>query len=141
MPGSGDGSGERPLPFCHMHSTSAIALWGLTGALALLPRAGQEASGGADAQPGEPAALQAARKGRKGAPLRRPLIAVCNDLYAPSLRPLKAVAKVLQFRPPVADRLVTRLRTICAQEGMDIDKAVGEALPRHGVHDGCEASA
>ena len=90
-------------------------------------------------RPGEPAALQAAKKGRKPAPLRRPLIAVCNDLYAPALRPLKAVAKVLQFRPPPADRLVTRLRMICGQEGVDIDKPVGEALPMHGVHGGAEA--
>eukprot|EP00891_Asterochloris_glomerata_P002587 jgi/Astpho2/2587/Aster-04292 len=96
-------------------------------------------AGGADAQPGEPAALQAVRKGRKGAPLRRPLIAVCNDLHAPALRPLKTVAKVLQFRAPAADRLVTRLRMICGQEGVDIDKPVGEALPMHGERGGCEA--
>ncbi len=133
--------GKCPPPPCLVHSTSTIVLWGLTGALALLPPAGQEASGGADAQPGEPAALQAVRKGRKGAPLRRPLIAVCNDLHAPALRPLKTVAKVLQFRAPAADRLVTRLRMICGQEGVDIDKPVGEALPMHGERGGCEVSA
>ena len=139
-PASGDGKGEKLISPCLMHSTSASEPWVLTGPPALLPPAGQEAPGGADAQPGEPAALQA-RKGRKGAPLRRPLIAVCNDLYAPALRPLKAVAKVLQFRPPAADRLVTRLRMICGQEGVDIDKPVGGALQMHCVHGCCEASA
>lgn len=33
-------------------------------------------------------------------PLCRPIIAVCNDIYAPALRPLRAVAKVIQFRKP-----------------------------------------
>ena len=134
------GEAHHPLPHAQHERSCTLGL-DLTGALALLPPAGQEASGGTDAQPGEPAALQASRKGRKGGPLRRPLIAVCNDLYAPALRPLKAVAKVLQFRPPAADRLVTRLRMICGQEGVDVDKPVGGALPMHGVHGGSEAHA
>ena len=33
-------------------------------------------------------------------PLCRPIIAVCNDIYAPALRPLRAVAKVIQFKKP-----------------------------------------
>lgn len=32
--------------------------------------------------------------------LNRPLIAICNDLYAPALRPLRPVAKILQFAQP-----------------------------------------
>jgi chromosome transmission fidelity protein 18 len=41
-----------------------------------------------------------ARRRRGSEPLRRPLIAICNDLYAPALRPLRAVAKIVHFRPP-----------------------------------------
>lgn len=42
-----------------------------------------------------------ARRGRAGPkPLSRPLIAICNDLYAPALRPLRAVAKLVHFKKP-----------------------------------------
>ena len=41
---------------------------------------------------------QRSKKGMQ--PLCRPIIAVCNDIYAPALRPLRAVAKVIQFKKP-----------------------------------------
>ena len=56
-----------------------------------------ESSEGGDAE------LSSARQNRKGGgakPLMRPLIAICNDLYAPALRPLRAVAKVVHFKKP-----------------------------------------
>lgn len=37
---------------------------------------------------------------RTGQPLSRPIIAVCNDMYAPALRPLRGVAKIVQFKKP-----------------------------------------
>ena len=41
------------------------------------------------------------RKGKdKGKALQRPLIAICNDLYVPALRPLRAVARILHFTQP-----------------------------------------
>lgn len=33
-------------------------------------------------------------------PLMRPIICICNDLYAPALRPLRDVAKVFHFKKP-----------------------------------------
>ena len=41
------------------------------------------------------------KKAKKAAqPLCRPIIAVCNDMYAPALRPLRGVAKIVQFKKP-----------------------------------------
>ncbi len=49
----------------------------------------------------EPSGGRQNRKGGSGSkPLMRPLIAICNDLYAPALRPLRAVAKVVHFKKP-----------------------------------------
>ena len=53
-----------------------------------------------DNKENEPAKKAKRRKQAKA--LNRPLIAVCNDLYAPALRPLRAVARVLQFSQPQA---------------------------------------
>lgn len=33
------------------------------------------------------------KKDRRTAPLSRPVICICNDLYAPALRPLRQIAK------------------------------------------------
>ncbi|KAK9809883.1 hypothetical protein WJX72_001010 [[Myrmecia] bisecta] len=69
------------------------------------------------------------RRGKKGMrPLCRPIIAVCNDLYTPALRPLRNVAKILQFKRPLNERLVTRLKAICAAEGLQADRQALQAL-------------
>lgn len=36
--------------------------------------------------------------GRGLPPLKRPIICICNDLYAPALRPLREVARVFHFK-------------------------------------------
>ena len=59
---------------------------------------------------------QAQAQGGTATPLTRPLICICNDQYAPSLRELRKVAKIFVFRPPGEQRLVARLKTICALE-------------------------
>lgn len=47
------------------------------------------------------AAVGGTGRRRGGArPLCRPVIAICNDLYAPALRPLRSVAHVVQFKTP-----------------------------------------
>ncbi|PON63766.1 ATPase, AAA-type, core [Parasponia andersonii] len=58
------------------------------------------------------------KKGRKSEPLSRPVICICNDLYAPVLRPLRQVAKVHVFVQPTVSRVVSRLKYICNKEGM-----------------------
>eukprot|EP00884_Botryococcus_braunii_P000217 jgi/Botrbrau1/10196/Bobra.116_1s0012.1 len=68
---------------------------------------------------------------RKGVvrPLCRPVIAICNDLYAPALRPLRSVAHIVQFKTPTVDRISNRLRSICAAEGLHVDRqALNELL-------------
>lgn len=64
------------------------------------------------------------RQGRNNVekPLTRPIICICNDLYAPVLRPLRDVAKVFMVRPPSAEKLVERLRVIAKKEKLKTDK-------------------
>ncbi len=51
-------------------------------------------------------------------PLTRPLILICNNQYAPQLRLVRAIASVFVFRKTSPQRLVNRLRVICALEGV-----------------------
>ncbi|GAA5826328.1 hypothetical protein JCM11251_007255 [Rhodosporidiobolus azoricus] len=55
-------------------------------------------------------------KGKQPRPLLRPIICICNDLYAPVLRPLRPLAKIIRFTPPTSAMLVKRLRNICDTE-------------------------
>ncbi|GAA5862595.1 hypothetical protein JCM8547_002120 [Rhodosporidiobolus lusitaniae] len=55
-------------------------------------------------------------KGKQPRQLLRPIICICNDLYAPVLRPLRPLAKIVRFSPPTPAMLVKRLRTICDAE-------------------------
>ena len=49
---------------------------------------------------GEPKDKVASKKKKNGpAMVSRPIICICNDLYTPSLRPLRQIALVLQFPP------------------------------------------
>jgi len=49
-------------------------------------------------------------------PLLRPIICVCNDLYAPALRPLRPLARVLRYHRAPTPVVTRRLRDICARE-------------------------
>lgn len=65
----------------------------------------EEAEGGAE-RPGRGAgrrggSVAAGRPARQRLrPLMRPIICICNDLYAPALRPLRDVARVFHFKKP-----------------------------------------
>jgi DNA polymerase III delta prime subunit len=52
--------------------------------------------------------------------LKRPIIFICNNLYAPALRPLLPFARVFQVEPPAAPRLVARLRAVLSAEGLSL---------------------
>ena len=71
------------------------------------PRAGA-GNDGPDAGGDESSGHRRARGTVK--PLARPLIAICNDLYAPALRPLRAVAKVVHFKKPSVSRHTCKTR-------------------------------
>jgi len=58
-------------------------------------------------------------KGR--APLSRPIIAICNDLYAPVLRPLREVAKIIRMKAPTTTHLTARIRDVCVKENVNAE--------------------
>lgn len=73
---------------------------------------------------------------RKGDNFRflRPLILVCNDVYHPSLRPLRAssIAEMIHVRQAPLENVVSRMKTIFVNEGIPADN--------DGVRRLCEAS-
>jgi chromosome transmission fidelity protein 18 len=52
--------------------------------------------------------------------LRRPIIFICNNRYASTLKPLLPYAKHFAVSPPVDSRLVVRLRQILANEQLSL---------------------
>ncbi|GLT72910.1 hypothetical protein SLA2020_448050 [Shorea laevis] len=56
----------------------------------------------------EQSGKKSSKKGRKTASLSRPVICICNDLYAPALRTLRQVAKVHVFVQPTISRVASR---------------------------------
>lgn len=55
--------------------------------------------------------------------LMRPLILICNDVYHPSLRPLRqsSFAEIIHVRKPPMDAVVTRLKSVFEKEGVPCD--------------------
>lgn len=76
------------------------------------------------------------KKSKKGDRFRllRPMILICNDVYHPSLRPLRSssMAEIIHIRRPPLDKVVARLRSVFEKEGIACD---GD-----GVRKLCEAS-
>ncbi len=72
------------------------------------------------------------RKKKKGDDFRqmRPLILVCNDVYHPSLRPLRqsGLAEVIHVGKPTVEAVVTRLKTIFEKEGIPCEKDAARKL-------------
>ena len=67
------------------------------------------------------------KKSKKAAQqLCRPIIAVCNDMYAPALRPLRGIAKIVQFRKPSV-----RYRALLCLHIFMISTAIMPADARH----------
>ncbi|KAL5356759.1 P-loop containing nucleoside triphosphate hydrolase protein [Aspergillus floccosus] len=64
----------------------------------------------------------------------RPLVLVCNDVYHPSLRPLRTsgVAEMIHVRQAPLENVVSRMRSIFTKEGISADN--------DGVRRLCEAS-
>ena len=84
---------------------------------------------GEDRKRGSASASAGASKGQPLVkPLTRPVICICNDLYAPVLRPLRDVAKVFVVKPPRSEKLVERLQVICKKEKLKADKSTLRGL-------------
>ncbi|KAI9250024.1 hypothetical protein BY458DRAFT_33921 [Sporodiniella umbellata] len=58
---------------------------------------------------------------KKESPLRRPIICICNDVYAPALRPLRQIAQVMNFKEVPMITVAKRLYEICNYEGLETD--------------------
>lgn len=81
---------------------------------------------------------QSAKSGRKkkgdNFRLLRPLILICNDVYHPSLRPLRssAIAEIIHVRQAPLENVVDRMKAVFNKEGISCDN--------DGVRKLCEAS-
>ncbi|KAF1926926.1 chromosome transmission fidelity protein 18 [Didymella exigua CBS 183.55] len=75
-------------------------------------------------------------KKRKGDRFRllRPLILICNDLYHPSLKPLRqsSFSEIVRIRQPAMNMVVTRMQDVFTKEGFQCDS--------DGVRRLCEAT-
>ncbi|OQU98107.1 hypothetical protein CLAIMM_03935 [Cladophialophora immunda] len=71
---------------------------------------------------GNPDAAKGRKKGDKFRMLR-PLILVCNDVYAPSLRPLRtsSVAEIVHVRKAPLDKVIARVRSVFEKECIACD--------------------
>lgn len=72
------------------------------------------------------------RKKKKGDDFRqmRPLILICNDVYHPSLRPLRqsGLAEIIHVGKPSVDAVVNRLRSVFEKEGIPCEKDAARKL-------------
>lgn len=79
---------------------------------------------------GEPSA--ATRKKKKGDDFRqrRPLVLICNDVYHPSLRPLRqsGLAEIIHVGKPTIDAVVGRLSLVFEREGISCEKDAARRL-------------
>ncbi|KAG1151070.1 hypothetical protein G6F37_005893 [Rhizopus arrhizus] len=64
---------------------------------------------------------QSKKSKQKQKPLLRPIICICNDVYAPALRPLRSVAQVMHFKEVPMITVAKRLGEICENEGLETD--------------------
>ncbi|KAL1835416.1 hypothetical protein VTJ49DRAFT_6774 [Mycothermus thermophilus] len=74
----------------------------------------------------------AGRRKKKGDDFRqmRPLILICNDVYHPSLRPLRqsGLAEIIHVGKPSLEAVVNRLKTIFEKEGIPCEKDAARKL-------------
>lgn len=82
------------------------------------------------ATPGAGSISTTKRKGKKGDNFKfhRPIIAICNDLYAPSLRALRPLAEIVYMKKPPTGLMVQRLRWVFEKEGVPCEDAAVRRL-------------
>ncbi|EYB93895.1 hypothetical protein Y032_0177g572 [Ancylostoma ceylanicum] len=54
--------------------------------------------------------------------IRRPIICICNNMYTPALRELRAIALNIQVTPTSKERLIERLSAIAELEQVSVDR-------------------
>ncbi|KAK4182356.1 putative chromosome transmission fidelity protein 18 [Podospora australis] len=77
-------------------------------------------------------AAASSQKKKKGDDFRqmRPLVLICNDVYHPSLRPLRqsGLAEVIHVGKPSVEAVVTRLKSVFEKEGIPCEKDAARKL-------------
>lgn len=68
-------------------------------------------------------------------PLVRPIIFICNDMYAKALMPLREIALAIKISESSPDKLITRLRHICKQENVSIEDQIIRELAEETNYD------
>ncbi|RHY32085.1 hypothetical protein DYB32_002879 [Aphanomyces invadans] len=63
-----------------------------------------------------------------GHPVIRPIICICNDQFAPVLRPLRKLAKIFVMHTPDSRQLVQRMKYICHQERVQASNSLLSTL-------------
>ncbi|KRX71541.1 Chromosome transmission fidelity protein 18 -like protein [Trichinella sp. T6] len=67
--------------------------------------------------------------------VRRPIVCICNDLYAPSLRELRKIALVIHVPSVETARLSSRLLQICSEEMLTADQSALDLLCQKAEND------
>ncbi|KAI1264236.1 hypothetical protein F5Y18DRAFT_391503 [Xylariaceae sp. FL1019] len=84
------------------------------------------ATGEKNASGQEPSAQQGGKRKQKGDDFRqmRPIILICNDVYHPSLRPLRqsSLAEIIHVGKPTVDSVINRLKSVFEKEGIPCEK-------------------
>ncbi|CAG9130670.1 unnamed protein product [Plutella xylostella] len=75
------------------------------------------------------------KKKAKSQPLRRPVIAICNDLYATALRPLRAIAHIIHVQGVTHSRLLSRISLVASEEGLELPPRVLGDIARRAAGD------
>ena len=86
---------------------------------------------------GKPKSKEHARAVKAGPKiLQRPIICICNDLYAPALRSLRSLkeVKLIKMTAPTTQRMVARLQIICEREKLRAERQALTTL--HEMHTG-----
>ena len=95
-----------------------------------------KADSAADTARGDQSGAKADKgKRKRGERLNRPIVCICNDLYAPALRPLREMAQIHRFSAPSIRRMTTRLRYICDAEAMQIEPQILRSLAEYSNRD------
>ncbi|KAI1814336.1 hypothetical protein GGS20DRAFT_417320 [Poronia punctata] len=89
-------------------------------------------TGEKNAAPQNSKADQYNKRKKKGDDFRqmRPLILICNDVYHPSLRPLRQsnLAEIIHVGKPSVDAVINRLKTVFEKEGIPCEKDAARKL-------------
>ncbi|AXI25761.1 AAA family ATPase [Methanofervidicoccus sp. A16] len=66
---------------------------------------------------------------------KNPIIMTANDIYKPSLKPLREICKVINLRPIPTSVILTVLKKIARNEGLDVDEETLKVIARHAEGD------